>query len=284
MLKADSFSYLLICAAVAGAVFMYDLSQALGVAGGVPYVLLVLLGLIADRPRVVLSLAALSSVLTLTGYLLSAPSLAPGVVLTNRVLALLAIWSVAAAVALVIAQRLRLEKLVNRDPLTGLFNRKFLFETLQREINIWRRKGGPLSLLMLDLDHFKNINDRYGHQAGDRVLKSVAAVAEATVRMSDLVCRFGGEEFAIVLPDTDRDDALEVAERVRVAIAQLRLKLGDDNVGLTVSIGIAQMHEHHADAAALLGDADSALYHSKRSGRDRIRIAGESGVGNPLAV
>lgn len=284
MLQAESFPYLLICAAVAGAVLMFDLSQALGVAGGVPYVLLVLLGLVAERHRVVLALATSATVLTFMGFVLSAPSSQFDIVLTNRALALLAIWSVAGAVSLVLVQRKRLQRLINRDPLTGVFNRKFLFETLQREINIWRREGGPLSLMMLDLDHFKEINDRYGHPAGDRVLHAVAALCENTVRISDLVCRFGGEEFAIVLPDTDRKAAFEVAERLRAAVAQARFALGDDQVGITVSIGIAQMHTTLADAAALLGEADKSLYESKRRGRNRVHVAAGPAAARPVAV
>jgi diguanylate cyclase (GGDEF)-like protein len=160
-----------------------------------------------------------------------------------------------------------------RDPLTETGNRIAMDQTLQREIEMSRRHSQPLSLLMLDIDHFKQINDTYGHSAGDDVLKAVAASIKDQLRNVDMVFRFGGEEFLILLSNTSREAAAMVGERLRFA-AQAQDYVADGKViELTVSLGCSTLLPGES-AESLLRRADSALYVAKREGRNRLTMAG----------
>ena len=166
-------------------------------------------------------------------------------------------------------ETLRMQSII--DPLTGLFNRRYMDETLKRELGRTERKGLPLSLIVLDLDHFKRVNDTFGHDAGDLLLKSVANQVRDNIRESDLACRFGGEELVLILPECDLATALERAERIRVAIASIDLlHAGQRLAAPTASFGVSQFPLHGADATALLKAADQALYRAKHSGRNRV--------------
>jgi diguanylate cyclase len=156
------------------------------------------------------------------------------------------------------------------DPLTGLYNRRYLWEFLRREWVRARRRGQPLSVIMLDLDHFKRINDSFGHQAGDYVLAAVAGLLRNQIRASDIVCRYGGEEFALVLPEASRESVRQRAEEIRSAIKQLDLRHQGVALGrITASLGIAQFPNHADGPDALMTAADAALYEAKSTGRDR---------------
>lgn len=160
-----------------------------------------------------------------------------------------------------------------RDCLTGVSNRAVLDQSLPREIGLARRNGMPLSLLMLDIDHFKNVNDTYGHSTGDVVIKAIAQAISDAVRDSDLVCRYGGEEFSILLNNCQRQGAAMLAERVRGIISRLECHDADGNiVRVTVSIGIAGLTAED-DASSLLNRADQALYAAKNNGRDCCCLA-----------
>ncbi len=156
------------------------------------------------------------------------------------------------------------------DPLTGLYNRRYLRETLPRDLSRAKREGSPLVLVLLDLDHFKSVNDTYGHVAGDEVLKTVSAILMQGTRESDMVCRYGGEEFLIALPGMSPDQALQRAQAWRLALAQTSTKVGDAMVNVTFSAGIAVYPMHGADIDALVARADEALYRSKDQGRNRV--------------
>lgn len=161
------------------------------------------------------------------------------------------------------------------DGLTGVANRRQFDVTLEREMRRAIRTGNPLSLLMIDIDHFKDYNDYYGHQQGDGCLIQVAAELAAMLkRPTDLLARYGGEEFAAILPDTNDQQALQMAEAIRLRTAELRIpheKTGDALRHITVSIGAATRHpDQLLDIAALIGAADRALYLSKRTGRNRV--------------
>ncbi len=167
--------------------------------------------------------------------------------------------------------RQKLENQSIRDPLTGLFNRYFMQITLQKELARGRRKQNTLGVLMLDVDHFKTFNDRFGHALGDTVLESVAAVLQTSVRTDDFVCRFGGEEFIIILPETSVEQALVCAERLRQLVSDLRINShGIDCPGITISGGLAFSFGDAIDPAELIARADQALYRAKNEGRDRI--------------
>jgi len=157
------------------------------------------------------------------------------------------------------------------DPLTGLFNRRFMQETLEREMVRARRKSHPLSLLLLDIDHFKRFNDTFGHDAGDFVLQAVADSLRSFFRGDDVVCRYGGEEFAVILPESLAWDAALRADDLRAELKRLKLNYKEDHLGvLTISVGVAAFPEHGCTAKDLLRIADQCLYRSKAEGRDRV--------------
>ncbi|ANI59126.1 diguanylate cyclase (GGDEF)-like protein [Pseudomonas sp. PvR086] len=160
-----------------------------------------------------------------------------------------------------------------RDPLTDTGNRIAMDQTLQREIEMSRRHSQPLSLLMLDIDHFKQINDTYGHSAGDEVLKAVAASIKSQLRNVDMVFRFGGEEFMILLSNTSREAAAMVGERLRFAAQAQDYVAEGKTIELTVSLGCSTLLPGES-AESLLRRADSALYVAKREGRNRLAMAG----------
>lgn len=164
---------------------------------------------------------------------------------------------------------------VGRDVLTQLFNRRFLPTILKREIELNRRKSKPFCILMLDVDFFKNINDKYGHAAGDRVLQNIAGVMIAQVRVSDFVFRHGGEEFMVVLGETDTAQAQIVAEKIRTRVEAAETLLADPQVvKVTLSIGIAGF-DGHPDYQRMLDRADKALYAAKHAGRNRCVVAAD---------
>ncbi|CAI8868173.1 two-component system, cell cycle response regulator [Pseudomonas sp. IT-P253] len=160
-----------------------------------------------------------------------------------------------------------------RDPLTGTGNRIAMDQTLQREIEMSRRHQQPLSLLMLDIDHFKHINDTHGHSAGDDVLKAVATSIKEQLRNVDMVFRFGGEEFLILLSNTSREAAAMVGERLRFAVQAHDYTADGNMIELTVSLGCSTLLPGES-VESLLRRADSALYVAKREGRNRLAMAG----------
>lgn len=168
-----------------------------------------------------------------------------------------------------------LSEISARDSLTGLYNRWYVMEKIDSEMNRALRHGYAMSVVMLDLDHFKNINDSYGHPAGDAVLRSVGQMVKESCRVYDVPGRYGGEEFCIVLPDTKVSGTATVAERIRARLESTPLVIGDSTVTVTASIGIAGMDsaaEGVLSASALVDRADRALYAAKKQGRNRIEL------------
>jgi diguanylate cyclase (GGDEF)-like protein len=161
-----------------------------------------------------------------------------------------------------------------RDPLTRLFNRRFLEESFERELQLAGRKGQSIAVLFLDLDHFKRFNDTFGHDAGDMVLQSLADLFRSVFRSTDICCRYGGEEFAIILPESTSSDAVRRADALRSEVKGLRLQYKKQLLGqLTVSAGVAAFPEHGTTAEGLLKIADQCLYESKARGRDVVTVA-----------
>ncbi|HRO61498.1 MAG TPA: GGDEF domain-containing protein, partial [Burkholderiaceae bacterium] len=167
------------------------------------------------------------------------------------------------------ALQTQLREQANRDPLTGLYNRRFFDTVIDRELARSAREGKPLALMLIDIDHFKQINDTHGHLAGDRVLGRLAAVLGENSRGTDVVCRFGGEEFVMLMPDMPAVGAIERAELIRRTISSPCCGLDDEAQPVTVSIGIASFPEHGRCAQQLVRHADLALYRAKDEGRDR---------------
>ncbi|GAM09230.1 response regulator PleD [Geobacter sp. OR-1] len=164
-----------------------------------------------------------------------------------------------------------LKELSNTDPLTQLFNRRYMMEVLDREIQRTARKGSPISILLIDIDHFKKVNDTYGHQLGDVVLVNVANVIRKYLRTYDVAARYGGEEFVAILPETPLDEAITVAERIRAATQQSSFSNKLQSLKITISIGVATFPMPGLDSVDdLIRIADEGLYRAKSEGRNRV--------------
>ena len=186
--------------------------------------------------------------------------------------------SVAQHVALALSNlRLReaLRQQAIRDPLTDLFNRRYMEESLEREISRASRRGTPLGIIMLDIDHFKRFNDTYGHDAGDSLLRAVAGFIKTHIRGEDIPCRYGGEEFTLILPGAPLDSSAQRAEQLRRGIEALRAEHEGQPLGsVTLSFGVAVFPEHGPTGDAVIRAADVALYRAKQEGRNRVVVAG----------
>jgi diguanylate cyclase (GGDEF)-like protein len=175
-------------------------------------------------------------------------------------------------------QRFRvLSELSARDALTGLYNRWYVTEKIESEMNRSLRHGSPVAVLMIDIDHFKRVNDTWGHAVGDLVLKSVGQVLRDSCRVYDVPGRYGGEEFCVVLPETPLGKSPAVAERIRTRVAAAAVPVGGTSINVTASIGIAGIDDETADAIltanALIDRADRALYVAKHRGRNRVELS-----------
>jgi len=162
-------------------------------------------------------------------------------------------------------------ELASRDPLTGIHNRMALESSLQREVDLAQRQGLPLSMLVIDIDHFKTFNDSHGHAFGDDVLVAVSQTIALTVRRSDLLFRYGGEEFVVLASHTAEQGAMLLAERIRENVAGMQTVRGR-SISITVSVGVARLHDDEAPEA-FFERADQALYRAKRHGRNRSTLA-----------
>jgi len=160
-----------------------------------------------------------------------------------------------------------------RDPLTGLYNRRYLEESLNQHLHSAMRHGMHFGLIMLDVDHFKRFNDQFGHAAGDTVLRELGSLLQNQFRGEDVVCRYGGEEFLIILSDASLENVQKVAERLRVQVRHMNIEHDRRVLGsVTLSLGVVVFPEHGATAEALLRNADAALYRAKAGGRDRAAV------------
>lgn len=164
----------------------------------------------------------------------------------------------------------QLRELAATDPLTGLMNARAYYAACERQISAAQRSGTPFSVLFIDLDHFKRINDTYGHEAGDTVLREVAHCLKRNTRQSDALGRIGGEEFSMFLPDTDLIGATQLAENLRKDIEALMPRTGEIELKITASIGVAKNQPHHLSIESIQREADQAMYLAKQQGRNRV--------------
>ena len=167
-----------------------------------------------------------------------------------------------------------------RDPLTGLYNRRYLDETIERELARAERYNQPVGIVICDLDNFKLINDTHGHLAGDEVIRIFAELLNTHSRRSDIVCRFGGEEFVMLLPDMPLAVAYQRAEKLRTELAAKRITLGAADIQVTASFGVAAFPVNGKTQDALIGVADAAMYQAKATGRNRVVAASAIGAGS----
>jgi diguanylate cyclase (GGDEF)-like protein len=177
-----------------------------------------------------------------------------------------------------------LHQLSITDGLTGLLNRKHILELLDKEISRSRRYGQPVSILMLDIDHFKNVNDTYGHQTGDAVMRRLADCFYEAVRENDMVGRYGGEEFLILLPDSNAQNGIQTAQRIRKMVRDLEIETSGENVTVTVSIGVSSYPQYGQDADAVICAADAALYQAKSNGRNQVVLSETNACRQPAVV
>ena len=195
-------------------------------------------------------------------------------VVSNVVLLVALIWSFAFTIQRSEAEKAVVQRQAQTDRLTGIYNRRHFEKILEHEVERARRYGTQLSLIIFDVDHFKSLNDRLGHLAGDRVLVSLARECERSLRDSDVFCRFGGEEFAIIAPETNGHSARLLAQRIRQSIASL--KIDGCTEAVTISLGIAAWTTSFERQEDLIYAADKALYHAKNTGRNREHLYGET--------
>lgn len=266
----------LLAIAMASATFLFDWSQPLGIAGSMPYVVLPLVGLLARSSWMVVAGAVIGSLLTFVGLALSQPGGEFSNVMINRAMSITLIWVAACAALrhLAIGRRLhnQLRQQALTDPLTGLYNRRHVFACIDRELRRYVRYAEAFSIILIDADHFKHVNDNYGHCTGDATLRLIARVCQQSVRETDVVGRFGGEEFIILLPHTRAAAAAVVAERIRRDMHTVSRDLLDGAVLVTLSLGITEVTPDSAGFDKLLTDADKALYAAKAAGRDRVVV------------
>ncbi len=161
-------------------------------------------------------------------------------------------------------------RLTTVDGLTQVYNKRYFLETLEREMGRAQRYRRDLSLIIFDIDHFKKINDTYGHLAGDHVLKHLALVIKSRIRREDILSRYGGEEFAIILPEIDSDNAVQFAEKIRKLIEKAVFKFEETEIPVTISIGVATYRGEHSDVNEFIKVADDKLYEAKMQGRNRV--------------
>lgn len=251
-------------------VVVFDLSTPLGIASSTLYVAAVLLTYWSPTAKITYGVAIISSMLTIGGYLYKPHVEEMWKALFNRSIALLVIWVTAVLIIIIKKKQQQLIQIANHDPLTGLFNRREMLNRLAVEHSRVTRTGEDLSIMMIDIDHFKNINDTYGHTIGDLVLKEITHRISERMRDYDLVCRYGGEEFLVIAPETNIQHVHELAERLRVMISEIPLVVdADTTITMTISIGVTQLRREES-VEAMISRADTALYRAKELGRDRV--------------
>jgi diguanylate cyclase (GGDEF)-like protein len=217
-----------------------------------------------------MGIAGFATVVALTPFWREHPLLSGGLLV---LLAALPLYGAVLLKALASANRSLQEQAV-RDVLTGLYNRRYLIDAMEREVHRATRRKESLAVIVIDIDHFKQFNDNYGHAAGDEVLRSVAQAMAGFVRTEDILCRLGGEEFVVVQTKTSADAVVQRANKLRQRIASHEVFFEGERLGpVTLSIGAALFPDHGASAPSVLRAADRALYRAKRSGRNRVVLA-----------
>jgi len=231
----------------------------------------VLLSFWSPNPRFTYWVAVIASLFTIGAFLFKPPVAEMWKVFFNRSLSLFVIWVTTFLGVKIKGAEERLIEMANYDFLTGLLNRREMFARLGVEISRANRTMEPLSIIMIDIDHFKAINDTHGHIVGDSVLKEIARRLREGMRDYDLICRFGGEEFLVMAPETAVERAEELAERLRGMVSDIPFHISSVPAVITISAGVTQLAAGET-VEGVLSRADSALYRAKEQGRNRVAV------------
>ncbi len=254
-------------------IFIADLKFSNTYIISVLYSLTLLVSLFLRKPLVILTTTAVVYILILLSAFLSPTSESSGLSI-NSIIAFLVITVTACILIYYIYQEKKhtdkLALLANYDALTKVHNRYYFHEMISQEINNHNRYGTQVSLLLIDIDHFKKVNDTHGHSYGDYVLKTLAEISQEVLRETDVVVRFGGEEFIVVLPSTNITGALNSAERIRAKVESYTFSFNDVEINCTVSIGVSSYDNDEWTDADFVKATDVALYEAKRNGRNQV--------------
>ncbi len=254
--------------------FALDLAMPLGVAGGIPYIIIIALCIISRSIKLVVAFTIICVALITIGYFLSPPGGTPWIVTTNRVKAILAVLLLASIGIWFLKQleflEAKLRHNASTDDLTAISNRRHIELLLDTSFQQSSRYQSSLSLLLFDVDHFKQVNDNFGHTVGDEVLKRIAEASKQTIRDTDYLGRYGGEEFLIIGTQSDKKGAIRMGERLRSAIEEIDFSGVADGLEVTISVGCTSRVPTAKDTVKKVIDtADKALYQAKNNGRNR---------------
>ena len=270
---------LLAAAALAGLVFYLDFETSASFLAVALYIPIATLFYGLRSPSIFIGYSLLATVLSALSTLDDFGDLEIENLAANRMLAAVVLYSVCFLIYRNSLSAYALRRLATTDPLTGTFNRRHFMDLMVREQRRADRYGTAYSVLMIDIDHFKHINDTYGHQVGDQAIQAMAEACKRLMRPTDIVARYGGEEFIISLTHTEANGAIKVAERLRQAVAEIALQTEHGTLQFTISIGVSA-YAKPSRLEQIIGAADEALYAAKRGGRNRVCL----GAGPTLAA
>lgn len=261
---------------LSAAILYFDYMTPLGVADANLYVAVVVIGLLFRSKRLVLVFGGLGIALTVVGIFLSPSGAALSVFLLNRGLAVFAIVVLTASGYAFLTRQLQLEsklrEIAETDELTGVASRRLLIKQLEDNVSKAQRYGSSLAIMVLDIDQFKQINDRYGHVCGDEILARVAQVCFSCARKVDVVGRYGGDEFIVICPNANDEGVHALAERMRLAVREIKIACLPPECEVKISIGMARLDKDVNSAMELLKRADGALLEAKHRGKDQVIV------------
>jgi diguanylate cyclase (GGDEF)-like protein len=263
--------------------FYFDLQLTNNIAISITYISALGFGLLSRSRRLIVLLGLLGILATLAGYAFSL-TIDSGVDSVNRQMVIIAIMTITITAHIYMSRQQefdeRLYKIATTDTLTGIANRRALLQELQMRISEVIRYDRDLSVILFDLDDFKAVNDRYGHQAGDKMLQKLTQVCSNWLRTADFIGRYGGEEFMVVCPNTNIDGALALAERIRIAVEQTEFKSSGQKLKMTISVGVTELYNHLENHVAPINEvqlmhdfidaADDAMYEAKKAGKNCV--------------
>jgi len=260
-----------------GLIFVFDISMPQGVASGMLYIFVIAICVFLRSIKLIIFFSIISILLIIVGYFLSEAGSEKWIELINRAESIVMLGLIAGIGILLLKKQFKIEAelrhIANIDPLTAIANRRYILAFLEDVFHIALHFETELSILLLDIDHFKAVNDQNGHDVGDEVLRRVIAACLPILRKSDMIGRFGGEEFLVVCPHTSLKDCLTIGEKLRDTVERIDLSDLSSTLCITISVGCAGKVKNQNDIGLLIKKADDALYHAKHAGRNQIQVA-----------